>query len=749
MADGGLRVTTMRTVAAWMIGMAAAAGVVVGAGLTGAGAATSAPATSAPATSAPATSGSASAFRLVASDGGVFAYGGAGFDGSMGGHALVGPVVGTAPTTDGGGYWLTATDGGVFAFGDAAFHGSMGGRPLVAPVVGMAPTPDGGGYWLGAADGGIFAFGDAPFYGSMGGRPLVAPIVGTAATPGAGAGGYWLVAADGGVFAFGDAPFYGSMGGRLLAAPIVGMAPTPDGGGYWLVAADGGVFAFGDAPFLGSLGGQALSAPIVGMAATPGGLGYWLVGADGAVHPLGAAGSSGDATTVWGGSPVVAIAGAGGAPQPVSVLHEFGNGPGDGWQPWGSPTYYDGTLFGYTAYGGADGVGAIWTMNPAVPSSYRLVHTFGGIVTYAAAAGGGQQADGADPHHDWLRPSPVGLIGATVFGGNDDKGSVYSYDPTTGAYTVLHSFTGSKTDGAEEHSNPNPELDPVSGSQVLVGLTAAGGASKEGTLYEMNFDGSGFDVLHSFADATGSVPHGFVVEQGDLLFGMTRQGGFVPKEKDFTSKSDFDNYKDGDGVIFSYDVVTGVYSVLHGFGYTGPLGDDTSDGAATDHGGLALAGDRLYGMTTFGGTDEGGVLFSIGTDGSDYEVLHTFGPTSAGGDLSEPHGTPIVGPGGSLFGLASDGGTDGAGGVFEYLPGPGPGPGVYRLLSDFPGPPGAQDGLDDPVVVPQAGGGVTLYGQTKFGGVDSTYTPAPTAPDYGGNSPDQANGVIWSLPVSR
>jgi hypothetical protein len=43
-----------------------------------------------------------------------------------------------AATTDGGGYWLIASDGGVFNYGDAGFFGSMGGTPLVEPVVGGA-----------------------------------------------------------------------------------------------------------------------------------------------------------------------------------------------------------------------------------------------------------------------------------------------------------------------------------------------------------------------------------------------------------------------------------------------------------------------------------------------------------------------------------------------------------------------------------------------------------------------------------
>jgi hypothetical protein len=74
-----------------------------------------------------------------------------------------------------------ASDGGIFAFGDARYEGSTGGVHLARPIVGMATTPDGGGYWLVAADGGIFAFGDARYEGSTGGKPLARPIVSPAA----------------------------------------------------------------------------------------------------------------------------------------------------------------------------------------------------------------------------------------------------------------------------------------------------------------------------------------------------------------------------------------------------------------------------------------------------------------------------------------------------------------------------------------------------------------------------------------
>ena len=224
-------------------------------------------------------------YRFVASDGGVFDFGDAGFWGSAGSTPLNAPVVGMADTPSSDGYWLVASDGGIFTYGDARFLGSMGGRHLNQPVVGMAATPDGGGYWLVASDGGIFAYGSAQFFGSTGGMRLNKPIVGMAATPDG--GGYWLVAADGGIFAYGDAQFYGSTGSLRLNSPVVGMAAGPGGHGYWLVAADGGIFAYGSAQFFGSAGSIHLNEPVVGMAAAPNGGGYWLVAADGGIFTYG------------------------------------------------------------------------------------------------------------------------------------------------------------------------------------------------------------------------------------------------------------------------------------------------------------------------------------------------------------------------------------------------------------------------------------------------------------------------------
>ena len=94
------------------------------------------------------------------------------------------PGAGGAPASPAGlGYWLVASDGGIFNYGDAGFFGSTGGMKLNKPIVGMAPTPDGKGYWLVASDGGVFNYGDAGFFGSAGGIKLNKPIVGHRGDP--------------------------------------------------------------------------------------------------------------------------------------------------------------------------------------------------------------------------------------------------------------------------------------------------------------------------------------------------------------------------------------------------------------------------------------------------------------------------------------------------------------------------------------------------------------------------------------
>jgi uncharacterized protein YkwD len=279
-------------------------------------------------------------YRMVALDGGVFAYGSDGFFGSMGGQPLVAPMVAMAGAPGGGGYWLVGADGGVFTFGDAAFYGSLGGKPLAAPVVAIAATFDGRGYWLLGQDGGVFAFGDAQYLGSPKAQPTCGSTLSGAAATGIVASpngeGYWVVSSAGQVFAYGNVSCLGSAPAGLPAcsspsgAPpcmVVGMTATADGEGYWLVDDDGDVYAFGDAVSYGQapgslqkcsaspgssgyyvVSGTAAACPtIIGIVSTPDGKGYWLLTASGAVNTYGDATYSGSPSTLPLNMPVVGI----------------------------------------------------------------------------------------------------------------------------------------------------------------------------------------------------------------------------------------------------------------------------------------------------------------------------------------------------------------------------------------------------------------------------------------------------------
>ena len=131
-----------------------------------------------------------------------------------------------AATPGGHGYWLVASDGGIFAFGDAGFHGSTGGIRLNSPVVGMSPASSGGagnGYWLVARDGGVFAF-DVPFRGSVPALHLRSYAGSAALRSTSTALGYYVLGLDGGVFTFGDARFFGARAGLSGPSAAADMA---------------------------------------------------------------------------------------------------------------------------------------------------------------------------------------------------------------------------------------------------------------------------------------------------------------------------------------------------------------------------------------------------------------------------------------------------------------------------------------------------------------------------------------------
>jgi hypothetical protein len=211
-------------------------------------------------------------YWLDASDGGVFSFGDAGFYGSIPGlglhpagsglpNSLNAPIVGMVPSADGGGYFMVASDGGVFAFGDAKFAGScysIGG--CAGAAVAVMPDASGNGYWVVTQTGNVYTLGDAPYFGAPGN--VGSPVTSAVRTPDG--RGYWILVANGTVYPYGDAHNYGSPGGQFGGFdPASSIFSTSDGAGYWVAAADGSVHNYGDAPNDGSMAGAKLNGPII------------------------------------------------------------------------------------------------------------------------------------------------------------------------------------------------------------------------------------------------------------------------------------------------------------------------------------------------------------------------------------------------------------------------------------------------------------------------------------------------------
>ena len=211
-------------------------------------------------------------YWLDASDGGIFAFGDAGFYGSIPGlglhpagsgspNSLNAPIVGMVPSADGRGYFMVASDGGVFAFGDARFAGSCPGiGGCTGAAVAVMPDASGNGYWLVTQSGHVYTFGDAPYYGAPG--PQGSPVTSAVRTPDG--HGYWILFAGGGIADYGDAGNFGSPAGQVGGLnPASAIFTTADGGGYWVAAADGAVANYGDAPNDGSMLGTSLNGSII------------------------------------------------------------------------------------------------------------------------------------------------------------------------------------------------------------------------------------------------------------------------------------------------------------------------------------------------------------------------------------------------------------------------------------------------------------------------------------------------------
>ena len=376
----------------------------------------------------------------------------------------------------------------------------------------------------------------------------------------------------------------------------------------------------------------------------------------------------------------------------TNTIYSFGTTqPVDGGVPKGSLTYVNGLLFGRTTTtlttptpsGPPSGsYGVIFHFDPNnVASSYSIDHVFTG-----------HPDDGDNPRHDAMTPFNGLLYGTTLEGGTNDTGIIFSIGQDGTGYQVLLSLA--KPSGDESHSCF------VVANDILYGMTASGGDNGEGVVFAFDPFMSNFQTVFSFACAssTGKEPHGRLTldPNGTTLYGMTRKGGDHDFGVVFSIDTNGTNYtelhdfsggsSDGatsdhgyvvqsghhlygmttngghhnDGVIFKLNIDDQSFQLLHKFG-------ETHHDGKNPYGSLLLVGDQLYGMTANGGDNDMGTVFVIRTDGHGYQRLYSFGGQA--GDGSKPIDNVIL-VNGWLYGMTTEGGAYGQGAIFKVSPVP-------------------------------------------------------------------------------
>ncbi len=369
-----------------------------------------------------------------------------------------------------------------------------------------------------------------------------------------------------------------------------------------------------------------------------------------------------------------------------TLLHSFGKG-NDGQKPLGTRLIVlHGALFGTTSQGGAQGLGAVFRLEPS-RGAESIVHSF---------LGSGKR-DGADPQGGLVNVGGK-LYGTTLHGGADSgacgsgKGCGTLFSVTaSGSELVIHSF-GASGDGGF------PAAGPVKGAYgALFGTTEAGFnlQTQYGIVYEIAANGTE-SLVYEFAGppSDGQYPIADLGYSGGNLYGTTELGGSAKGCGGL-----------GCGTAFSLVGYSGFAEhVLHKF-------SGGADGTFPVSDLVGVAGTQ-YGVTS--GTaqrscrESCGNVFEIATSGKE-RVLYDF---KGGSDGAQPYGDLLY-LNGSFYGVTNSGGSSscalkhsvGCGTIFKLTP-----EGVETVLHSFDG----NDGSVPQTNLMEYRG--SLYGTTAGGG---------------------------------
>ncbi len=248
-----------------------------------------------------------------------------------------------------------------------------------------------------------------------------------------------------------------------------------------------------------------------------------------------------------------------------TLLHEFSNAAG--YTPRGQLCLHGGNLFGTTQNGGAGSSGTIYRIAPD-GTGYVTLHEFSGAPD-----------DGSEPFGMTLTSVGPLLFGATLYGGADDLGTLFSIAGDGTGYTVRHAFAG-----AADGQNPYCTLAAFSG--VLYGVAHNGGSSSDGTLFRL-VGAQPLEVLHHFTGGggDGQYPYGSLVLRPGRILGMTTEGGDADR-----------------GTLYSTSLDGSDVQLLEEF--AGLPGPDRPTG------GPMFYGQRLYALTYYGGENNRGCIFT-------------------------------------------------------------------------------------------------------------------------------------------